>query len=78
MSRYYISAQYEIGTLSYSSGQLPDGTYRTFIEANNEQDAIAAFKEYANKRVNPFISDAKPLTLLITSDEHPMPKIVNY
>jgi hypothetical protein len=75
MAKFYISAAYDIGQLSYSSKQ-PDGTHRTYIEANNEKDAIAQFKDYIEK--SPFNVGGNPLTLLINSETMAVPRLLDY
>jgi len=76
--RFYISAQYDVGQLSYSKKREDGGGYDTFIDADSEADAIKVFKAYAAGSKNPFDPDAKPKQLLLNSEEHPEVKVIDW
>jgi hypothetical protein len=82
MTKYYISGVGKIGMLVYQAKQ-PDGSHRSYIEAESQEAAIKVFKAYAEKakawQRDLGIDD--PLEALMISTDGPdgmIPKMLDY
>jgi hypothetical protein len=75
MSKFYVSGVYEVGQLAYLK-KLPDGTNQSFIEADNKEEAIKIFKEYADTMKNPFNPEARLIRMLISDADSVVPEFI--